>query len=66
MKTFAEMPIEEFEKLSAKIEKEWRDLERNNPEEYERRVAAMRPIIDRYESEVGIGDDEIVEDYDEN
>ena len=65
MKTFAEMPIEEFEKLAEKTEKEWRDLERNNPEEYRRRVAAMLPIIDRYKSEMGIGDDESNDDENE-
>lgn len=42
--------------------KEWRDLERNDPEEYRRRVAAMQPTIDRYNSEIGIGDDEVDEE----
>ena len=41
MKTFAGMSIEEFEKLANKTEKEWRDLERNNPKEHKRRVATM-------------------------
>ncbi|MDR2765547.1 MAG: hypothetical protein LBB90_11040 [Tannerella sp.] len=41
-----------------KAGKEWRDLERNDPEEYRRRVASMQPTIDRYNSEYGIGDDE--------
>jgi hypothetical protein len=45
-----------------KAEKEWRDLERNDPEEYRRRVAAMQPVIDRYNSETGIGDDETPDD----
>ena len=65
MKTFAGMPIKEFEKLANESEKEWRDLERNDPEEYRRRVAAMQPTIDRYNSEFGIGDDE-VEDEEED
>jgi hypothetical protein len=52
------MNAQEAFKLMDKAEKEWRDLERNDPEEYRRRVAAMQPTIDRYNSEFGIGDDE--------
>jgi hypothetical protein len=59
------MTFAEIEKLLADSDKEWRDLEQNNPEEYRRRVAAMQPIIDRYNSEFGIGDDE-TDDYNEN
>ena len=50
------MPIVEFEKRASVVEKELRDLEQNDPEEYRRRVAAMQPTIDRYKSEFGIGD----------
>jgi hypothetical protein len=56
------MTAKEAFALMDKAEKEWRDLERNNPEEYRRRVAAMQPTIDRYNSEFGIGDDEVGED----
>jgi len=65
MKTFAGMPVKEFEKRANAIEKEWRDLEQNDPEEYRRRVAAMQPTIDRYNSEFGIGDDEVEDEDDE-
>lgn len=58
MKTFRGMPIEEFLEKKNVSEKEWRDLEKNDPEEYKRRVEAMQPIIDRYNSEMGIFDDE--------
>ncbi|MDR2765548.1 MAG: hypothetical protein LBB90_11045 [Tannerella sp.] len=60
------MPIEDFEKELVEERQKWRDLERNDPEEYRRRVAAMQPAIDRYNSEYGIGDDETPdEDEDE-
>jgi len=62
MKTFAGMPINEFQERANAIEKKWRDLERNDPEEYRRCVAAMQPTIDRYNSELGIGDDEVGDD----
>lgn len=41
-----------------KSRKEWDDLNENNPEEYKRRVDAMQPIIDRYNSEIGIFNDD--------
>ena len=52
------MTFAEIKKALDESDKEWRDLERNDPEEYRRHVAAMQPIIDRYNSEFGIGDDE--------
>ncbi|MDR1563205.1 MAG: hypothetical protein LBS54_09055 [Dysgonamonadaceae bacterium] len=60
------MTFEEIEKLADKVEKEWRDLEQNDPEEYRRRVAAMQPTIDRYNSEIGIGDDDTSDDDDDD
>ena len=42
-----------------KARKKWKHLERNNPEEYTRRVTVMQPTIDRYNSEFGIGDDQV-------
>ena len=47
-----------LKKQMDKARQEWCDLERNDPEEYRRRVAAMQPTIDRYNSEFGIDDDE--------
>jgi hypothetical protein len=58
MKDFADMTFEKKVARKRKIQKEWRDLERNNPEEYRRRVEAMQSTIDRYNSEFGIGNDE--------
>ncbi|GAB6013195.1 hypothetical protein [Viscerimonas tarda] len=51
-----------LKKQMDKARQKWRDLERNDPEEYRRRVAAMQPIIDRYNSEFGIADDETEDD----
>jgi hypothetical protein len=65
MKTFAGMPINDFKKGLDEECQKWRDLEANDPEEYRRRVAAMQPTIDRYNSEYGIGDDDTTDD-DEN
>ena len=52
---------EAFERMD-KARHEWRNLEHNDPEEYRRRVSAMQPIIDRYNSEMGIGDDDVSDD----
>jgi len=62
MKTFGGMSFADAKKQLQETEKEWRELERSNPEEYRRRVAAMQPTIDRYNSEFGIGDDETPDD----
>jgi hypothetical protein len=59
------MTAEEAFALMDEARKEWSDLERNDPEEYRRRVVAMQPTIDRYNSEFGIGDDEVDDDDDE-
>ena len=56
------MTFEEIEKMLVEERQKWRDLEANDPEEYRRRVAAMQPIIDRYNSEYGIGDDDTPDD----
>jgi len=60
------MKASEAFEMMKKARQEWRDLERNDPEEYRRRVAAMQPIIDRYNSEFGINDDETENDENEN
>ena len=56
------MTFEEIEKMLVEERQKWRDLEANDPEEYRRRVAAMQPTIDRYNSEYGIGDDDTPDD----
>ncbi|MDR1592367.1 MAG: hypothetical protein LBS16_05735 [Prevotellaceae bacterium] len=56
------MTFTEIKKMLDESDKEWRDLEANDPEEYRRRVAAMQPTIDRYNSEFGIGDDDTPDD----
>lgn len=60
------MKFDELKKKLDKARQEWQALERNNPEEYERRVAAMQPVIDRYNSEFAIFDeDEPTQDEDD-
>lgn len=51
------MKASEAFELMDKANQEWRDLERNDPEEYRRRVEAMQPVIDRYNAETGISDE---------
>lgn len=57
MKDFSEMTFEEKVARMREVRKDWQDLERNDPEEYQRKVSAMQPIVERYDSEMGIGDD---------
>lgn len=52
------MKFDELKKKLDKARQEWQALERNNPEEYERQIAAMQPVIDRYNSEFAIFDEE--------
>lgn len=52
------MKFDDLKKKLDKARQEWQTLERNNPEEYKRRVEAMQPVIDRYNSEFGILDEE--------
>jgi len=58
MKTFGRMSFKDAQKKMDDNRQEWRDLKCNNPEEYRRRIAAMQSIIDRYNSELGIGYDD--------
>lgn len=52
------MKFDELKKKLDKARQEWQALERNNPEEYEIQIAAMQPVIDRYNSEFAIFDEE--------
>jgi len=51
------MKASEAFKLIDKDRQEWRDLERNDTEEYRQRVEAMQPVIDRYNAETRISDE---------